>query len=63
MFLPHIDVSPPVSLSLPLLPFLCVSVIDGKQVLAVSSGKHSPETHMGGWGSVVNFIDDVKLIH
>ena len=38
-----------------------MSVTGGSGVLVVSKGKDFPETHMGGWGSVVWFIDDVQL--
>ena len=27
----------------------------------MTQGEEFPEAHMGGWGSVVNLIDDVKL--
>ena len=37
------------------------SVIGRSRVLVVSQRKEFPETRAGGWGSVVNFIDGVKL--
>ena len=35
--------------------------IGGSGVLAMSKGKEFPETHTGGWGSVVWFTDAVQL--
>lgn len=50
--------------SLPFLfhfPLSKQHVIGISGVLSVSRGKEFPETHMGGWGVVVNFTGDVKL--
>lgn len=37
------------------------TIISRQQFLVVSWGKEFPETHMGGWGSMAKFADDMKL--
>lgn len=35
--------------------------VSGRAALPALHGKELPETHTGGWGFVVNSINDVKL--